>query len=81
MNVRPCRACGRMLTFAMGPNEKPLPLEQVKNPYTLAWNPVAKRYDAIPRDFAEDVFVNHWQTCPKAGELSKQDRPQKESES
>lgn len=71
MNKRPCRACGREITFAPGPNGKDIPLERITNPYSLVWNDLAERYQAEPREFAEDVYLSHFRTCPAASQFSK----------
>jgi hypothetical protein len=74
MTTRPCRACGREITFAPGPNGKEIPLERITDPYSLDWNPVSERFEAVPRSFAEDTYISHFKTCPVAGEFSKKQK-------
>ena len=59
---RQCRACGKKLAFAVGPNGKTIPLDMVAPVYRLDGD-VAVR--------AEGHYVTHFATCTKPNDFSR----------
>ena len=69
MTARPCRGCGRELTFAPGPSGKTLPLERVRNVYIIS---VTGEAILVPTDaIGRDRYISHFETCPQAGRFSR----------
>lgn len=62
--------CGQEITFAMGPNGKPIPLENRTQVYGID-----SRGHALP---VPDVYVNHYRTCPRANEFGRTGATMKE---
>lgn len=65
---RPCRACGRQIRFATGPNGRPIPLSRVANVYQ-----VNSEGNAVPLEVPA-LWISHFVDCPKAGTFSKRGR-------
>ena len=66
---RPCRACGREIVFATGPNGKPIPLSRVANVYWIDGEGSAQA-------LAEGgLYISHFVDCTDAARFSKRQRP------
>lgn len=61
----PCRGCGRTITFAIGPNDKSIPLE-IPNLYTIGPDGHAAKFVS-----ESPLYVSHFTTCPKASDFSR----------
>lgn len=67
---RPCRACGMQLEFLLGPNGRVVPLQRVRQVY-------ARESGATDRAVSfgsGELFVSHFETCPKASSFSRGQR-------
>lgn len=64
-----CKACGRKLVFAMGPNGKYIPLTPVANAYLVAGE------EAVPiKAQGGQLYISHYVDCPQAEKFRKRDR-------
>jgi hypothetical protein len=68
MTSRPCKSCGRELTFARTPDGKVIPLDMVAPVYELEIDPDSGQAVAIR---APASHVSHFATCPHAARHSR----------
>jgi hypothetical protein len=71
MKYGKCSRCGRDVAYAILPDGRPASFERIKYPYSIEWSQLSGKFEAIPGEFAGEVFIRHFPVCPKAGEVSK----------
>lgn len=68
IETRPCKACGRRLTFVKTPEGKIVPLDTVAPIYEMRAGPDG---EAIAVRCDQSFGVSHFATCPQANQFSK----------
>lgn len=68
MTRRPCKSCGRELTFARTPDGKAVPLDMVAPVYELELDWETGQMVAVRTTSAH---VSHFSTCPHASQHSR----------
>lgn len=72
MTRRPCKSCGRELTFARSTDGKVIPLDMVAPVYELELDRDTGQMLAIRTTSAH---VSHFATCPDATQHSRRSQP------
>lgn len=62
---RPCKKCGCPLIFVVGPNGKPIPLDERSPTYSIGTDLTGQ-----PTAVLAQAYVSHFKTCSFANDFS-----------
>ena len=66
---RRCQGCGMKIEFLLGPNDKTIPAQKVKTVYIRKGSRLFSTL--VGGDGGKEaLYVNHFETCPKASDFS-----------